>query len=639
MIGFLMKNKALFFDILLVVGGILAFTYWDPLGIFHNKKLQSTANMVSGVRDIGQLVTAEYYGEVISSWKEFKLTEFPKDTITETAKDLFTDLKITLDYNIPFRRLYRSETSKLATKYGADFYYKFLTFLGVKYFNYDAEKVYNEKDGDTRRNFERKVLKKLYDKGADYHKWLKKKYKHDDPSQIEIEYDNYVFEVPQWIEDEFYGFYEFLTGRQLSKGVKKRKEIVFIGRGKVQAGFDFGKLDEGNFLYDETNHSIHFFGIRPVVLSADINPWFIPQQKVKGFELVDYSGRVNFEDAKAVKKQCKAKLLDQARKADILKDALKNGEEALRNFFALILDEPDIRVYFHTHPFDLQYAAIAADTLVDINEALLVHDMYLSELKRANEPVEDDRLSMKQKRILLFGNFIRKLNKLDFVLKDHPFNFYSMYAAQILSDTFNVSLADRQLLVCLRDTLRIDPRDTLKLTTTVVEKNPWWFGNGDFRYAFNQTTDVLMSEALTYENSDTVKIPSPDIVWKGDTLLMNEQVIIPLDTILEESDKFLCYGYSDSIIKPVTFFHDIRYDLNYTLLLSDTVNDTAQVAALLRHYTDTTIYNTGIDTLNRMEIQAVIKTQQNNIIYRQRMAPLNDLVAGVENFIRKIQKK
>jgi hypothetical protein len=148
-----------------------------------------------------------------------------------------------------------------------------------------------------------------------------------------------------------------------------------------------------------------------------------------------------------------------------------------------------------------------------------------------------------------------------------------------------------------------------------------------------------MSEALTYENSDTVKIPSPDIVWKGDTLLMNEQVIIPLDTILEESDKFLCYGYSDSIIKPVTFFHDIRYDLNYTLLLSDTVNDTAQVAALLRHYTDTTIYNTGIDTLNRMEIQAVIKTQQNNIIYRQRMAPLNDLVAGVENFIRKIQKK
>ena len=135
MIGFFLKNKALFFDILLVVGGIIAFTYWDPLGIFQNKKLQSTANMVRSVKDIGQLVTAEYYGEVISSWKEFKLNEFPEDTITETAKDLFVDLKITLDANVPFRRLYDGETSKTAAKYGADFYYKFLTFLGVKYFN------------------------------------------------------------------------------------------------------------------------------------------------------------------------------------------------------------------------------------------------------------------------------------------------------------------------------------------------------------------------------------------------------------------------------------------------------------------------------------------------------------------------
>jgi hypothetical protein len=639
MIGFFLKNKALFFDILLVVGGIIAFTYWDPLGIFQNKKLQSTANMVRSVKDIGQLVTAEYYGEVISSWKEFKLNEFPEDTITETAKDLFVDLKITLDANVPFRRLYDGETSKTAAKYGADFYYKFLTFLGVKYFNYDAAKVYNEKDGNTRRNYERKILKKLYDKGADYHKWLKKKYKHDDKSQIEIEYDNYIFDTPQWIEDEFYGFYEFLTGKQLSKGVKKRKEIVFIGRGKVQAGFDFDKLDEGNFLYDEANRTIHFFGIKPAVLSADINPWFIPQQKVKGFELVDYSGRVNFEDAKAVKKQCKAKLLDQARKADILKEAMTNGQEALRNFFALVLDEPDIKVFFHTHPFDLQYAAIAADTLVDINEALRILSIYRAERERAKKPVENDEFSMRQKRIQLFKYFIGKLNKLDFVLKGHPFNFYSMYAAQILKDTFNVSLTDRQLLTRLRDTLKIDPQDTLKLTTTMVKDNPWWFQRGDFRYAFNQTVAVLETEALTFENSDTVEITAPGLTRQGDTVLMNGQPITALDTILTEGKKYLRYGYPDSIIIPETFFSDIRYDLNYTLLLNDTLRDTAQVAALLRHYADTATYNPGIDTLNRMEIQTVIKVRQNDIIYRRRMTPLNNLVAGVENFIEKIQKK
>ena len=47
---------------------------------------------------------------------------------------------------------------------------------------------------------------------------------------------------------------------------------------------------------------IHFYGIKPTVLDVDINPWFIPERKVKGFELVSFSGNVNFEEAKEVKR-------------------------------------------------------------------------------------------------------------------------------------------------------------------------------------------------------------------------------------------------------------------------------------------------------------------------------------------------
>lgn len=271
MIGFLFKKWKLFLDIVLVVGGILAFTFLDPLGIFNNTKLQATANMVTGVRDIGQLVTAEYYGEVISSWKEFKLTEFPEDTITEKAKDLLVDLKITLDFNEPFRKLYVEETSKLEKIYNEKFYFIFITFLGEKYFNYDANRVYNEKDGETRKNYERKILKKLYDKGSTYHKALKKKYKRSDESMIEIEYDNYLFETPDFIRD-FYNFYSFLTKKHLESGSNKRKEIILIGRGWVKAGFDFGKLNKGNFMYEKENKSVHFFGIKPEILDTDINP-------------------------------------------------------------------------------------------------------------------------------------------------------------------------------------------------------------------------------------------------------------------------------------------------------------------------------------------------------------------------------
>ena len=92
MIYFLLKNWKLFLDILLVVGGIIAFTLWDPIGMFTNAKTKRTANLITGVRDIGQLVTAEYYGEVISSWKEFKLTEFPSDTLTDFAEEAWQEV-------------------------------------------------------------------------------------------------------------------------------------------------------------------------------------------------------------------------------------------------------------------------------------------------------------------------------------------------------------------------------------------------------------------------------------------------------------------------------------------------------------------------------------------------------------------
>ncbi len=637
MIGFLFKNWKLFLDIILVVGGILAFTFWDPLGIFNNTKLQATANMVTGVKDIGQLVTAEYYGEVISSWKEFKLTEFPEDTITEKAKDLMVDLKIALDRKEPFRRIYDEKTAVIADKYGQAFYFKFITFLGEQYFNYDANKVFDEKDNDTRKNYERKILKKLYDKGNYYYKFLSKKYKKSDESMIEIEYDNYLFEIPEFI-DEFYNFYGFLTQQHLESGSNKRKEIVFIGRGWVKAGFDFGKLNEGNFMYDEANNSVHFFGIKPVILDADINPWFIPERKVKGFELVDYSGKVNFEDAKAVKKQCKEKLLEQARKADIVNRAQENGEAALKNFFSIILDEPDLKIQFHIHPFDLHYAIIAADTLIDINEALFIQSLYQDEMKKLSEPDSEESISMISKREQLLKYFINQLKALYFLEKDNQFNFYSMYAAGILQDTFHISLSDRQKLIELRDTLKIDPDDTLKLTTTSVDENSIWFAEVDFRYEFNRTIDVLEGEAVSIKVDTICDIGNKHFDKKGYSIFFNDIIARQGDTILLSGKDSIAYTACNSLEKQLNFFDDIHYDMNYTLLLNDTLS-TDTIVCLLEQYRDTATYTQSIDTLNRAEMLTIIEVEKKKSKKRIQGNPIKDLVAGIENFIEGIRKK
>ena len=67
MISFIIKHWRLLVDMAIVVGVVIAFTFWDPFKIFNKRKLLDTANLVTEVRDIGQLVTAEYFGEVISS--------------------------------------------------------------------------------------------------------------------------------------------------------------------------------------------------------------------------------------------------------------------------------------------------------------------------------------------------------------------------------------------------------------------------------------------------------------------------------------------------------------------------------------------------------------------------------------------
>ena len=101
---------------------------------------------------------------------------------------------------------------------------------------------------------------------------------------------------------------------------------------------------------------------------------------MKGFELVSFSGDVDFEEAKEVKRQCKQKLLNQARNADIVRRAEANGKEALRNFFSLLLDEPKLVVSFHTHPYDHHLEIIQADTLVDRAEAIFI-DSLLSAIQ------------------------------------------------------------------------------------------------------------------------------------------------------------------------------------------------------------------------------------------------------------------
>ncbi|WP_420575187.1 DUF4230 domain-containing protein [Ekhidna sp.] len=529
MIYFLIKNWKLFLDIVIVVGVIIAFTFWDPIGMFTNARTKQTANLVTGVRDIGQLVTAEYYGEVISSWKEFKLTEFPSDTLTTFAEDAWQEVAFTIWENRGRKNELKSKVRN--SEFHLDLpanntFNEFVACLGNQYLTRKMSRIY--KEGRLVGNVEQTIYKRML-------KDFKKEYKRLNKTsrlkgeRLDSAMNAYLLDVPSFVYD-FFPFYQYLVGEDLDR--EKKKNIVFIGRGSVRAGFDFGQLDESNFLYEEDRKMVHFYGIKPTVLDVDINPWFIPERKVKGFELVSFSGDVDFEEAKEVKRQCKQKLLAQARGAEIVKRAEENGVEALRNFFSLLLDEPDLQVSFHTHPYDLHLATIKADTLVDRYEAVFIDSLYQQYLGT----IDTVSIDKAEKLTQHFRRFVAGLKKLSFLEKEYPFSYYSLGIASILQDTFHIDSTDIIQLVATRDTLRTNE---FNLTTSVTKKHSDWFVSSDFRHEWNGSLVALDSASLSrYDSTLNLSkfryqlIPLKDSVDRVKWIELATQTPNPWDSIL-----------------------------------------------------------------------------------------------------------
>jgi hypothetical protein len=495
MIGLIIKNWRLIIDILLVIGLVLAFTFWDPFDIFQQSKLKQTANLVTRVRDIGQLVTAEYYGEVISSWKEFKLNEYPEDTITQHAGELFTELKNNLSKASSKSRI---DVKDIPEKYKT-LYHKFIAFLGMHYFSgKKLNKLYDDKKQKSLR--ERLTLRELWSEGEEW----KKRIDRDNAKDVGEKADalqDYLDSIPSYLSG-FYNFYASLVTQDLTAGKLKKKNIVFIGRGWVKAGFDFGRFDESNFLYEKSLKTVHIYGLKAVILDQDINPWFIPQQKVKGFELVDFSSDVNFNDAKEVKADCKRKLGEQAG-TELLKQAQTNGKEALKNFFSLLLNEPNLLVEFHNSPYDHVLEWVGLDSLISLQEAAEVDSIYKKEISRISRIQSVDQ---KEKNFQQLVRFIENVKKMHFYKPEYAFNYYSLSVAAILRDSFHMQPTDFATLLTLRDEIRVKPDNHKVLTTAIVENDSGWFHSGDFMREFNTTLGMLMNEVMVVPGMTTREV-------------------------------------------------------------------------------------------------------------------------------------
>ena len=377
MMVFLLKNWKSLLDIILVIALVLLFFIWNPFGLFGGGlQLRPTANLVTEIKEMGQLITSEYYGEVIASMEEARMNYLEEEAIAEKANQLYDRLYEAMIYLRDFqklplemreaeyekmdlpavrRRTIRSEVTRnnILDKLNS------MDLLG----DLSYEPLYAD------------ILEYVWTNDSGARSWRASSRQKEEA--LMLIYSRAEKNQEEDLQDP--AFVRFYYSKRHAEQPKKemRKKLAMVGRGWVKAGFDFSRLDNTNFYVNEEAGEVHFFGFSATILNSDINPWFIPEQGIPGFEILDYNGKVDFKDAQKLKLYCVDKLVATAHEADILGSAERNGAEILKSLFSLLSGKEIKKVYFHRDDIIQFSKTIAEDQYVSYHEAVLL-DLYLT---------------------------------------------------------------------------------------------------------------------------------------------------------------------------------------------------------------------------------------------------------------------
>ena len=496
MAGLVGKASSLILQIIVVVAAVLVFSWLDPFNILAptKLKLKNTPVQVQSIKEIGQLITAEYYGEVIASLNEVvgekqysEMQEF-----NYIVDDFHNEFKMTIDDFVEEEKDLSNQKDKI--------YQAFLKFaseltsdsLYNSYLYYINEKIKNRnyKRNDLGRNLQTNeketLIKRLY---LNRNKW------HDQLNEIET--------------DEFKRVKTEVIQRKAKKEYRNSR-LVLIGRGWVKAGFDFGTFNERNFRYDDVRKRIHFIGIQPQIISATINPWFIPEEGVEGFEflIAERGARLKPEYTKMVKTRCLDKLQQQAMDKQILERSQKNAESYLKDFFSLLMDDNINGVYFHTDYLDYTLDVILADSVIR-NEELYTIDSTL---------VYYYNTSKDKNKMQKLADFISTLNKSKTLVYGKPIALNNMS-----SNLFGV-VSDR--LIDSTDIVQLNQRKTLNKMDTL------WYSSLFTDKYFNTSRDSLTTEEKNVTDSTFhVQINSDQTQFSNDLNRLISVIEVATDTL------------------------------------------------------------------------------------------------------------
>ncbi|MCC5938190.1 MAG: DUF4230 domain-containing protein [Lunatimonas sp.] len=386
MIRQILKSARLLLEIGLVIGILVLIYWWNPLGLFGGKlKLQPTATLSAQVRELGELVTAEYYGEVISTIEDTQVDKLDEPNLLEHANEVVSEIQEMLQQLKTFdelntnqkdailgseqSNLNRRERRRLITdKVSRSNLLERLRFHG----DWEALELL-PKHND--------VLNYLFDRTNQRTRPVRTNLNDNQLKDLLIRLYERPLEINRlWDENDFLTTYYRRRLEEMPKN-EQRKKLAMIGRGTVKAGFDLRELTPNMFYINEVSKELHFFGLSAKILDADINPWFIPEKGVPGFDILTYNGRVNFKDAKKVKQYAIQKLETNAVNANILESAETFGGESLMRLFSLMTGKEINQVFFHNDRIIQLSQQIMKDRFINYEEAMMFESALRSEMK------------------------------------------------------------------------------------------------------------------------------------------------------------------------------------------------------------------------------------------------------------------
>lgn len=469
-------------QIALVVIGVLAFGYFDPLGFLNSTKqtLEDTPVSIKSIKDIGELITAEYYGEVLSSLREVYIEELSFDSDEEFKEDIrnlntnFMDAMTEIKDSLVLKGF--NKKGKLLDFFEATYPELSGHYYYRPYINYLIGKSYRKSNGQSvKANNERQLLKLLYD------------------------YPNNVAGLA--VEDSFFSQLEAEKKSEYTNNKKEqKKQIVLLGRGWVKAGFKFGSFSEKNFKYLPDRNKIYFIGLQPEILNADINPWFIPERKIKGFEIILATKKVKRspDELIKVKQSCLNKLLKQSMDRDILGKAQENAESHLKGLFSTLLDKEIENVSFVNDEFEYYLSAILDDGKI-FDEELYVID---SALKRFSNLETKDSTKVYRFLDSLRNSPLEILDKSGYALNNYSSGMYHFAKDEVLDSAEYVELQGiRTVLALESDSSQVDLVWYRDLTPPKADSAKKHHYNQSLKILSNNVKRIFLSSTNVLEDS------------------------------------------------------------------------------------------------------------------------------------------